>query len=142
MPISESADAQEVEHGPVREAAVPGAPRTKAHAARGAFDLIRQDGAECRRAGLIEVTRGREGGAHMRQPLDQITLRAVFAAVESLGSHALFRFHESPNPACPLGRNIHGILDGHLMEIQHAMEREMERVTLADVTEKARALLK
>jgi rrf2 family transcriptional regulator len=104
--------------------------------------IVRRILGQLRRAGLIEVTRGREGGAHIRQPLDQITLRAVFAAVESLGSHALFRFHESPNPACPLGRNIHGILDGHLMEIQHAMEREMERVTLADVTEKARALLK
>ena len=104
--------------------------------------VVRRILGQLRRAGLIEVARGREGGAHIRQPLNQITLRAVFAAVESLGSHALFRFHENPNPACPIGKNIHEVLDGHLMEIQHAMEREMERVTLADVTEKAQALLK
>ncbi|EKU71165.1 Rrf2 family transcriptional regulator [Selenomonas sp. F0473] len=100
--------------------------------------VIRRILGQLRRAGLIRVTRGREGGAHLARPLTDITLADIFHAVESLGSDALFSFHENPNPACPVGRSIHGALDGRLTEIQRAMEREMSRMTLADVAADAR----
>ena len=44
-----------------------------------------------------------------------------------------FHFHEAPNPACPVGRNIHGLLDGKLTSIQSAMENEMKKYTIADI---------
>jgi rrf2 family transcriptional regulator len=58
--------------------------------------------------------------------------------VESIGDDTLFSFHEKPNPACPIGRSIHTILDGRLDTIQRAMERAMETVTLADLVKEAR----
>ena len=82
--------------------------------------------------------RGREGGAHIVRPLGEITLADVFRAVESIGSDTLFSFHENPNPACPVGRNIHNVLDGHLAQIQRAMEHSMEQTTLADVIAETR----
>ena len=101
--------------------------------------VIRRILGQLRRAGLITVARGREGGAHIVRPLADITLADVFRAVESIGDNTLFSFHENPNPACPVGRSIHNILDGHLAAIQRAMEREMQQTTLADVMQEARA---
>ena len=45
----------------------------------------------------------------------------------------MFHFHENPNPACPVGRNIHNILDDKLFKVQEAMEQELKSITLADV---------
>ena len=101
--------------------------------------VIRRILGQLRRAGLITVARGREGGAHIARPLAGITLADVFRAVESIADDTLFSFHENPNPACPVGRSIHTILDGHLVAIQRAMEREMQQTTLADVIQEARA---
>lgn len=100
--------------------------------------VIRRILGQLRRAGLIRVARGREGGAHIARPLTEITLADIFRAVESIGDDTLFSFHENPNPACPVGRNIHNVLDSRLDAIQRAMEREMEQTTLADVIKEAR----
>ena len=86
--------------------------------------------------------RGREGGAYLVRPLSEITLADVFHAVESLGGDTLFSFHENPNPACPVGRSIHDVLDNRLAGIQRAMERTMEGMTLADIAEDARQEIK
>ena len=100
--------------------------------------VIRRILGQLRRAGLITVARGREGGAHIARPRAEITLVDVFHAVECIGCDTLFSFHENPNPACPVGRSIHTILDGHLAAIQQAMEERMEQTTLADVIQEAR----
>lgn len=54
-------------------------------------------------------------------------------AVECVERGELFRFHENPNPQCPVGRNIHRILDDKLRRVQEAMELEMQKITLSDV---------
>ena len=100
--------------------------------------VIRRILGQLRRAGLITVARGREGGAPIGRPLAEITLADIFHAVECIGCDTLFSFHENPNPACPVGRSIHTILDGHLAAIQQAMEERMEQTTLADVIQEAR----
>lgn len=101
--------------------------------------VIRRILGQLRRAGLITVARGREGGAHIARPLHAITLADVFRAAQCLRKDRLFRFHENPNPACPVGRSIHTILDERLAGIQRAMEHKMEETTLADVMAEARA---
>ena len=100
--------------------------------------VIRRILGQLRRAGLITVARGREGGAHIARPLEEITLADVFRAVESISGGTLFSFHDHPNPACPVGRNIHNILDDRLAAIQYAMEHAMEETTLANVIAEAR----
>ena len=104
--------------------------------------VIRRILGQLRRAGLITVARGREGGAHIARPLADITLADVFRAVESIADDTLFSFHENPNPACPVGRSIHDVLDNRLADIQCAMERTMEGMTLADIAEDARQEIK
>ncbi len=84
-------------------------------------------------AGLVTVTRG-SGGAHMTRPMEKITFLDVYNAVECVDGQ-LFRFHENPNPNCPVGSNIHYALDDKLLEVQRAMEDKMREITLADVWE-------
>ncbi len=94
--------------------------------------IIRKILSQLRNAGLIEVARG-TGGTTAARPIDQITFYDVYLAVDLLGEGELFHFHENPNPDCPVGRNIHAVLDDKLEHIQEAMENEMKKYTIADV---------
>ena len=77
------------------------------------------------------------GGAEIDRPLEQITLLDVYRAVECVEDGQLFHFHEDPNVLCPVGRNIHGILDQKLEAVQAAMEAELKKTTLNDLVEDA-----
>ena len=70
-----------------------------------------------------------------------IYLFHVYRAIEPVENGDLFHFHEAPNPKCPVGRNIHALLDDKLKAIQNAMEEEMRKYTLADLREGMRDLL-
>ena len=89
---------------------------------------------QLKKAGIINVKRG-SGGAYIEKPLDEITLLDVYNAVECIDNGNLFHFHENPNSRCPVGRNIHSVLDRRLDSIQQAMEREMSSVTLQDIAD-------
>ena len=96
--------------------------------------IIRKLLSQLKNAGLIQVKRG-SGGASFARPLEDITLLDIYRAVDCVEKGELFHFHENPNQQCPVGRNIHNILDDKLDRIQNAMEREMASITMADVIE-------
>lgn len=83
-------------------------------------------------AGLLEVRRG-PGGCRLARPLHDITFLDVYRAVETNADDGVFRFHESPNPQCPVGRNIHAALDGQLKEIRNDFEKDLAGRTLDEV---------
>ena len=100
--------------------------------------IIRKTLSQLKKAGLIHVARG-TGGAELAKAADEISLLDIYQAVECLGSTGqLFGFHEHPNPACPIGNSIHGVLDGKLEEIQLAMEKEMAQISLEQVVKEAK----
>lgn len=102
--------------------------------------IIRKTMSQLQKAGLIKVARG-TGGIKITRPLNEITLLDVFQAVNVLEHDSLFHFHDHPNPACPVGRNIHHILDGHLETAQAAMEHDLAKTTLADIQQETMACL-
>ena len=81
-------------------------------------------------AGLLDVVRG-TGGVKIARPLDEISFLDVYRAVEQ--PESLFHFHENPNPSCPVGRVIHAMLDEKLTQVQSAMERTLDKLTLSDL---------
>ena len=93
--------------------------------------IIRQVILQLKAAGLVEVIRGKTGITLSRR-LEDITLYDVYEAVESVKGK-LFRFHENPNPKCPVGKNIHTALDQSLDDIQAALEDKMQTITMRDV---------
>ena len=94
--------------------------------------IIRKLLQQLKAAGLIKVSRG-TGGVTITRPLDQITFLDIYKAVECTQDEELFHFHENPNSNCPVGRNIHRVLDGRLLQVQKAMEDKLAGMTLADV---------
>ena len=103
--------------------------------------VVRRILGQLKKAGLIESSQG-VAGITIPKPLDQITFYDVYTAVEPVEEGDLFRFHDSPNPDCPVGRNIHRLLDGKLREIQNAMEEKMRQYTLADLHDGLDGLLR
>ena len=73
--------------------------------------------------------------------ISEITFYDVYQAIEPVEGGDLFRFHEAPNPQCPVGRNIHALLDDKLKSIQDAMESEMKKYTLLDLRSGMQELL-
>lgn len=94
--------------------------------------VIRRILLQLKAAGLVDVKRG-TGGAAIAKPLEEITFLDIYKAVECVEGGELFHFHENPNIKCPVGRNIHNVLDEKLERVQEAMEQEMGSITLADV---------
>lgn len=103
--------------------------------------VIRRLLQQLKKAGIITVKRG-SGGACMAKPLNEITLLDVYNAVECIDNGSLFHFHENPNILCPVGRNIHAVLDSRLDSIQQAMETEMNSVSMQDIVDDADRLIK
>lgn len=94
--------------------------------------IIRKILGQLKRAGLIKVARG-TGGTTVARPINEITFLDVYRALECVGHGDLFHFHKNPNTNCPIGKNIHQILDDKLFQIQTAMEKELASITLGDV---------
>ena len=94
--------------------------------------IIRKLLSQLKAAGLVNVQRG-SGGASIAKSLEEITFLDVYNAVECIDDGELFHFHENSNQECPVGRNIHRILDDKLQKVQRAMECEMQNITIADV---------
>jgi len=94
--------------------------------------IIRKILTQLKNAGLITVARG-TGGIEPTRPLADITFYDVYQAIEPLENGDLFHFHDAPNPECPVGRNIHALLDDKLRDIQAAMENKMKEYSIADL---------
>lgn len=94
--------------------------------------IIRKILSQLKAAEIISVQRG-SGGASIIKPYDEITFFDIYKAVECVEHGELFHFHENPNVNCPVGKNIHNVLDSKLIQIQNALENELKKVTLADV---------
>lgn len=94
--------------------------------------IVRKLLQQLKAAGLVKVSRG-TGGVAVTRPPENITFLDIYKAVECTPDETLFHFHENPNPKCPVGRNIHNVLDSKLRQVQEAMEKKLSEITLADV---------
>ncbi|TYP71245.1 Rrf2 family transcriptional regulator [Paenibacillus methanolicus] len=95
--------------------------------------VIRRIIGQLNRAGLIATSPG-VAGASLTRNASAITLLDVYAAVQQENRDDLFAIHDNPNPACQVGRNIQGALERSFKEAQTAMEQELARTTIADLS--------
>lgn len=100
--------------------------------------IIRNTLGQLKAAGLVSVKAGEGGSSLAKKPKD-ITLSDIFDAVEK--EEELFHFHERPNPNCPVGKNVHAVLDSRLFAIQEAMRKQMKSITLQDLIDDMNSLL-
>lgn len=96
--------------------------------------IIRKLLGQLKAAGLIDVQRGARG-VTLLKPFKEISFLDIYKAVECTPGNELFHFHENPNQNCPIGANIHKVLDDKLLQVQKAMEKELASITLEEVKE-------
>lgn len=94
--------------------------------------IIRNILAQLKAAQLVHISRG-SGGSKLAKNPQSISLLDIFNAVDSMGENGLFRFHTNPSELCPLGKNIHLLLDTHFEQAQKALEGYLENIKLIDV---------
>ncbi len=95
--------------------------------------VIRRILSELRRAGLVTTHKGAGGGARLSRPPEEITLDAIYRAMEcgpSFSPHP-----HQPDQHCPIGRKIEVVLGEVFASAEAALEQELARRTLADVLE-------
>lgn len=91
---------------------------------------IRQLMMKLKRAGLLQSVRGHASPSLTRRP-EEISLLDVYKAVE--GDKPLLHLDANINPECDIGINIQYALKGYYEQIQEQIEKEMARISLADV---------
>lgn len=82
--------------------------------------------------GVISVKFG-TGGATLNCPLDEITIYRICKAIEPDFLSKLFGVHSLPSPFCPIGKNIHNVLNCSYQKIQNDLCDSLERITLKDI---------
>ena len=97
--------------------------------------VIRRIMGMLKKAGLVEVRAGVGGAVLLREP-GRITLLDIYHAVNVTEENQLFRIHENPKLACPVGRNIEQALQAELQDAQSAMEQRLACTTLEQLISK------
>ena len=103
--------------------------------------IVRNVLSQLKSAGIVSTRRG-SGGAHLARSLSEIILYDVYKAVDCVDSEeGLFHFHENPNADCPVGRNIHRVMDGRLSGAQAALENELKKTALSEIVEDTKRII-
>jgi DNA-binding IscR family transcriptional regulator len=100
--------------------------------------VVRRITGQLARAGLIRVRRG-PGGAELARHPAEISLGDVWRAMNVGPSRPLLPLHSSPDPGCPVGREVHAVLGGAFGAAEQAMQQALSRTTLDSLV---RGLLK
>ena len=93
--------------------------------------LIRRVLSQLARAGLTTAQMGTGGGALLAMPAERISLFDVYRAIDE--GRDVIPMHASPNPKCPVGRNIRAVLESRIDAAQRALEQELAETTIADL---------
>jgi Rrf2 family protein len=89
------------------------------------------------RARLVETGKGAGSGSRLSRSPGRINLAQIYRAVEAVEPFA--KPSRKPNAACPVGHCIRKTLDQVFASAEAAMERDLEKTTLAGVIEAVKA---
>lgn len=93
--------------------------------------VIRRILKELAEAGLVVSQTGSLGGSRLANDPARTTLLDVYQALEYRGVFSLHR--QPPSRDCPVGVNIETVLGDVLLEVDSAVERVLENITINDV---------
>jgi Rrf2 family protein len=93
--------------------------------------VIRRILKELAEAGLVVSQTGSLGGSRLTNDPAKTTLLDIYQALECGGVFSLHR--QPPSRNCPVGVNIETVLGEVLLEVDSAVERVLENITINDV---------
>jgi len=92
--------------------------------------LARKEISNLRKHSFIESKEGKGGGYSLAMPASQITLADIYRAVKD--SHVLGVAKNTPNPDCPIGKQINQNIEQLYNELDTAFIVKLETKTLED----------
>jgi Rrf2 family protein len=98
--------------------------------------IIRRLLLSLQRAKLIETRKGAGAGSRLNRSPQRINLADIYRAVE--GHESFSSPTRKPNAGCPIGNCIRKTLGKVFESAENALERDLEKTTLADVVQTAR----
>jgi Rrf2 family protein len=93
--------------------------------------VIRRILKELAEAGLVVSQTGSLGGSRLAHDANETTLLDVYQALEYGGVFSLHR--APPSRDCPVGVNIETVLGDVLLEVDTAVEKVLQNITINDV---------
>lgn len=96
--------------------------------------LVRKELSNLRRHGIVVSKEGKNGGSMLAKPADKILLSDIYRIVSS--QTALGNSLASPNPKCPVGKQINEHLHDLNMEAEDFIIAKLSGQTLADFKKK------
>ncbi len=81
---------------------------------------------------IISVRSG-TGGAAIICPVNEITLYRVCRAIDPDFLSQLIGIHNMASPLCPIGKNIHTVLDVSYKKISDELSESLKKITLEDI---------
>lgn len=96
--------------------------------------VVRRILGQLRNAGIVESQNGRGGGWKLARDPKRISIADVYRALAD--DQPMFGVHaHAPSKSCAVGKNIAELLvSGPYAKAEQAMEKEFERVSIADIT--------
>lgn len=88
-------------------------------------------------AKLVDTCKGAGAGSRLNRAPRRINMAEVYRAVEAAETFATPS--RKPNPHCPVGQCMRRMLENIFSSAQRAMERDLEKTTLADAIEAVKA---
>lgn len=83
--------------------------------------------------GIISIKPG-TGGAELACPIGDVSLYRICQAIEPDFLSKLFGVHPAPSRLCPVGQNIHQVLDASYQKVTDEFSGSLRNITLADMT--------
>jgi DNA-binding IscR family transcriptional regulator len=101
--------------------------------------IIRNLLGKMKKAGILNIQRG-SGGATLRIDPKDISIWSVYAAVDPASFSGFIGLHPNPSNICPVGKNIHVLLNRPHRKIEEAVKQVMSEYTLANLIEEFQQL--
>ncbi|WP_092179041.1 Rrf2 family transcriptional regulator [Devosia sp. YR412] len=97
--------------------------------------VVRRALGELREAGIVGSTKGHDGGWRLLRPAQDITLRAIYAA---MGESLLIRTESDPGDIqCGIVRTVNVVMGEFIADAEALLAARLERVSLADIANAA-----
>lgn len=98
--------------------------------------VVRRVLGELREAGIVAASKGHDGGWRLLRPADQISLKAIYAA---MGESLFIRQQSDPGDRqCPIVRTVDRVMGDFLADAEALLAARLERVSLADIAAEAK----
>ncbi len=94
--------------------------------------MVRQILTNFKAHGFTDIV-DRSKGFELTTPLEKLSLYDVYTAL-NFQEKNIFGFHDNPNPQCPVGKNIHALLDSRFDAIQNEFEQGLKSYSLCDMS--------